>query len=114
MENIVRLSAPEDIRLKGNAPETNYSPLLGTGYSVVRGLASVQIRSLIHEEISLLSVLEFPFRVLNPQCTVVFSEPVSGRSGAYLVVFPSAGGVASPRRLPLGDGKVQSMPFSLS
>jgi hypothetical protein len=70
-EKIVRLGLPRIIRLKENAPEFDYSSFYvttgteNTGCLVAQDLALLtKVRTLIHEEISLLTVLYFPFRVV--------------------------------------------------
>jgi hypothetical protein len=72
-EKIVRLGLPGIIRLKENAPELDYSSFYvttgtgNTGCLVVQDLALLtKVRTLIHEEISLLTVRYFPFRARTP------------------------------------------------
>jgi hypothetical protein len=67
------LRPSKDIRLKENAPELDYSSFyvttgMGhTGCLVAQDLALlIKVRTLIHEEISLLTVLYFPFRARTP------------------------------------------------
>ena len=72
----VRLGVPEDrstVRLKENALEFDCSAFYGTtaigrpAVSLCRiALLRTKIRTFIYEEISLLTVLYFPFRVLTP------------------------------------------------
>ena len=73
MENKVRLAFAEDIRLKKTLQNSPTARFTGdrywkTGCFVVQNLALLltKIRSLVHEEISLLTVLYFPFRVRTP------------------------------------------------
>jgi hypothetical protein len=79
-EKIVRLGLPRIIRLKENAPELDSSSFLcddwhgNTGYLVAQDLAVLtKVRSLIHEEISLLTVLYFPFRAHPPNLTPMWN-----------------------------------------
>jgi hypothetical protein len=72
-ENKVRLGLPRIIQRKENAPEFDYSSFYvttGMGYTgclVAQDLALLtNVRTLIHEEISLLTVLYFPFRARTP------------------------------------------------
>jgi hypothetical protein len=72
-ENKVRLGLPRIIQRKENAPEFDYSSFyvttgMGhTGCLVAQDLALLtKVRTLIHEEISLLTVLYFPFRARTP------------------------------------------------
>jgi len=72
-ENKVRLGLPRIIERKENAPEFDYSSfyvMTGTGNTgclVARDLALLtKVRTFIHEEISLLTVLYFPFRARTP------------------------------------------------
>jgi hypothetical protein len=70
----VRLGLPRIIQQKENAPEFDYSSFyvttsMGhTGCLVAQDLALLtKVRTLIHEEISLLTVLYFPFRARTPK-----------------------------------------------
>jgi len=72
-ENKVRLGLPRIIQRKENAPEFDYSSFyvttgMGhTGCLVAQDLGLLtKLRTLIHEEISLLTVLYFPFRAVTP------------------------------------------------
>src|ERR1700739_2091855 len=72
-ENKVRLGLPRIIQRKENAPEFDYSSFyvttgMGhTGCLVAQDSALLtKVRTLIHEEISLLTVLYFPFRARTP------------------------------------------------
>jgi hypothetical protein len=72
-EKIVRLGLPRIPSTKKNAPELDYSSFLchdwhgNTGCLVAQDLALLtKVRTLIHEEISLLTVLYFPFRARTP------------------------------------------------
>jgi hypothetical protein len=71
----VRLGLPRIIQQKENAPEFDYSSFyvttsMGhTGCLVAQELALLtKVRTLIHEEISLLTALYFPFRARTPTC----------------------------------------------
>src|ERR1700751_1215577 len=72
-ENKVHLGLPRIIQRKDNAPEFDYSSFyvttgMGhTGCLVAQDSALLtKVRTLIHEEISLLTVLYFPFRERTP------------------------------------------------
>jgi hypothetical protein len=72
-ENKARLGLPRIIQRKENAPEFDYSSFYvttGMGHTdclVAQDLALLtKVRTLIHEEISLLTVLYFPFRAVTP------------------------------------------------